>query len=69
VEIAVADGRDLTIDIQVELLDANGAMLATLTGQGEIEENETGTIRARQRLPREVSAAIASFRVAASPRK
>ena len=56
-------GKDHTIDVQIELLDASAHTVASLKGHGGIEEGDKGTIKAKQRLSAADVDRITQFRL------
>jgi len=58
-----SEGKDQAVEVQIELLDAGGQTIASLRGKGGIEENESGTIKAKQRLAPDQVARLSQFRL------
>jgi serine/threonine-protein kinase len=58
-----AEGKDHTVEIQLEMLDGFGQTVTLLKGKGGIEEDENGTVKAKQKLAADQLARIASFRL------
>ena len=57
------EGKDQAVEVQIEMLDAAGETLGRLSGKGTIEENETGAVKAKQRLTDALVARITQFRL------
>lgn len=62
-------GHDQTVDVQLELLDADGQTIALVTAKGGIEEKDTGTIKGKQRLTPDQVAKISQFRLSFQAKK
>jgi serine/threonine protein kinase len=61
VEGYCSDGEDHAVEVQIELLDAGGQTIGWLRGKGGIEEDERGTIKAKQRLAPDGVARLSQF--------
>jgi hypothetical protein len=63
VEGECGDGHDQVVEVELELLDAGGQTLGWLKGKGTIEENDRGTVKAKQWLDQEQLSRITQFRL------
>jgi serine/threonine protein kinase len=68
-DMHVAKGHDLNIDVEVTVYDEEGTVLATLAGKDGIEEGDDGTITAKKKVPEALVKQVAYFRVTATPTK
>ena len=57
------EGKDHTVEVQLELLDASGQTVAWLKGKGGIEEGDRGTIKTKVKLSSDQLARITQFRL------
>ena len=58
------EGKDQIIELDIALLDQNGNIVAVLSGQGKIEEEEKAKIKLRAKISPERLQEVVTFQIA-----